>query len=130
LDDIGYTSSSKWSITAGICRVLLSEGSSVATKNDASVKIGPLADRVLVRSLEEAGLTRGGLFIPDSAKEKPQQGEILAVGPGRFDDGKRVPMDVQVGDRVLFGKYSGAEVVIDGESLLILRETDVLAVLR
>ena len=102
----------------------------MATKNEAPVKIGPLADRVLVRSLEEAGQTRGGLFIPDSAKEKPQQGEILAVGPGRFDEGERVPMDLKVGDRVLFGKYSGAEVVVDGESLLILRENDVLAVLR
>jgi chaperonin GroES len=101
----------------------------MTTKNAAAVRVGPLADRVVVRSLEEAEQTRGGLFIPDSAKEKPQQGEILAVGPGRFDEGKRVPMDVKVGDRVLFGKYSGAEVVIDGESLLILRENDVLAVL-
>jgi chaperonin GroES len=83
-----------------------------------------------VRSLEEAGQTRGGLFIPDSAKEKPQHGEVLAVGPGRFDEGARVPMDLAVGDRVLFGKYSGAEVVVDGEPLLILRESDVLAVLR
>ena len=102
----------------------------MATKNAGSVKVGPLAVRVLLRSLEEAGKTRGGLFIPDSAKEKPQQGEIIAVGPGRFDEGERVPMDLKVGDRVLFGKYSGAEVVIEGESLLILRENDVLAVLR
>jgi len=101
----------------------------MATKNAGTVKVGPLADRVVVRSLEDSEQTRGGLFIPDTAKEKPQQGEILAVGPGRFDEGKRVPMDVQVGDKVLFGKYSGTEVVIDGESLLILRENDVLAVL-
>ena len=101
----------------------------MATKSATSVKIGPLADRVVVRSLEESGETRGGLFIPDTAKEKPQQGEILAVGPGRFDDGKRVPMDVKVGDRVLYGKYSGTEVMIDGEPLLILRESDVFAVL-
>jgi chaperonin GroES len=101
----------------------------MTTKNAAAVKVGPLADRVVVRSLEDAEQTRGGLFIPASAKEKPQEGEILAVGPGRFDEGKRVPMDVKVGDRVLFGKYSGTEVVIDGESLLILRESDVLAVL-
>ena len=113
----------------GICRALLNE-ESMATKNAGTVKVGPLGDRVLLRSLEETGQTRGGLFIPDSAKEKPQQGEILAVGPGRFDEGERVPMDLKVGDRVLFGKYSGAEVVIEGESLLILRETDVLAVLR
>ena len=101
----------------------------MTTKNAAAAKVGPLADRVVVRSLEEAEQTRGGLFIPDSAKEKPQQGEILAVGPGRFDEGTRVPMELKVGDRVLYGKYSGTEVVIDGEPLLILRETDVLAVL-
>ena len=101
----------------------------MVTKNATSVIVSPLADRVVVRSLEGHEQTRGGLFIPDTAKEKPQEGEILAVGPGRFDDGKRVPMEVKVGDKVLFGKYSGTEVVIDGEPLLILRETDVLAVL-
>lgn len=98
-------------------------------KNATVVSVTPLADRVVVRSLEGHEQTRGGLFIPDTAKEKPQEGEILAVGPGRFEDGARVPMDVKVGDRVLFGKYSGTEVVIDGEQLLILRESDVLAVL-
>ena len=101
----------------------------MTTKNATSVNVSPLADRVVVRSLEGHEQTRGGLFIPDTAKEKPQEGEILAVGPGRFDEGKRVPMEVKVGDKVLFGKYSGTEVVIDGESLLILRETDVLALL-
>jgi chaperonin GroES len=101
----------------------------MATKQATSVTVGPLADRVVVRSLEGHEQTRGGLFIPDTAKEKPQEGEILAVGPGRYDEGKRVPMEVKVGDKVLFGKYSGTEVVIDGESLLILRESDVLAVL-
>jgi chaperonin GroES len=101
----------------------------MATKQATSVTVGPLADRVVVRSLEGHEQTRGGLFIPDTAKEKPQEGEILAVGPGRFDDGKRVPMEVKVGDKVLFGKYSGTEVVIDGEPLLILRESDVLAIL-
>ncbi len=101
----------------------------MATKNAASVNVGPLADRVVVRSLDRNEQTRGGLFIPDSAKEKPQQGEIVAVGPGRFDEGERVPMDLKVGDRVLYGKYSGTEVTIDGEELLILRESDVLAVL-
>jgi chaperonin GroES len=101
----------------------------MATKNAAPVKLGPLADRVVVRSLEGNEQTRGGLFIPDTAKEKPQEGEILAIGPGRFDEGKRVPMDLKVGDKVLFGKYSGTEVVIDGEPLLILRESDVLATL-
>jgi len=101
----------------------------MATKQATSVNVGPLADRVVVRSLEGHEQTRGGLFIPDTAKEKPQEGEILAVGPGRYDEGKRVPMEVKVGDKVLFGKYSGTEVMIDGESLLILRESDVLAIL-
>jgi chaperonin GroES len=71
---------------------------------------------------------RGGLYIPDTAKEKPQQGEVIAVGPGRTEDGKRVPMEVKQGDKVLYGKYSGTEVTIDGEQLLILRESDILAV--
>ena len=101
----------------------------MATKNAAPVKVDPLADRVVVRSLEDAERTPGGLFIPDSAKEKPQQGEIVAVGPGHFDEGKRVPMEVKVGDKVLYGKYSGTEVTIDNEQYLILRESDVLAVL-
>src|SRR5678810_813238 len=99
----------------------------MATKT--SVKVSPLADRVVIRALEETEQMRGGLYIPDTAKEKPQQGEIVAVGPGRFDEGKRVPMDVKVGDKVLNGKYSGTEVTIDGEQLLIRRESDVLAVI-
>ena len=94
----------------------------MATKSAASTKVSPLADRVVVKALEETEQMRGGLYIPDTAKEKPQQGEIVAVGPGRFDEGKRVPMDVKVGDKVLYGKYSGTEVTIDGEQLLILRE--------
>ena len=98
-------------------------------KSAASTKVSPLADRVVVKALEETEQMRGGLYIPDTAKEKPQQGEIVAVGPGRFDEGKRVPMDVKVGDKVLYGKYSGTEVTIDGEQLLILRESDVLAVI-
>src|SRR4029077_13572727 len=101
----------------------------MATKSAASTKVSPLADRVVVKALEETEQMRGGLYIPDTAKEKPQQGEIVAVGPGRFDEGKRVPMDVKVGDKVLYGKYSGTEVTIDGEQLLILRESDVLAVI-
>jgi len=102
----------------------------MATKNAVSVNVAPLADRVVVRSLESNEQTRGGLFIPDTAKEKPQEGEILAVGPGRFDDGKRVPMEVKVGDKVLYGKYSGTEVTIDTQQFLILRESDVLAVVN
>jgi chaperonin GroES len=101
----------------------------MATKSAASVKVNPLADRVVVRALEDAETMRGGLYIPDTAKEKPQQGEIVAVGPGRFEDGKRVPMDVKAGDKVLYGKYSGTEVTVDGEQLLILRESDVLAII-
>jgi chaperonin GroES len=102
----------------------------MATKSAAGVKVNPLADRVVVKALEESESMRGGLYIPDTAKEKPQQGEIVAVGPGRFDDkGNRLPMDVKAGDKVLYGKYSGTEVTVDGEQYLILRESDVLAVI-
>ena len=92
--------------------------------------VAPLADRVVVRALEETEQMRGGLFIPDTAKEKPMQGEVIAVGPGRFEKDKRVPMELKVGDKVLYGKYSGTEVTIDTEQLLILREADVLAVVN
>ena len=100
----------------------------MATKNAVALK--PLADRVVVRALEETETMRGGLYIPDTAKEKPQQGEIVAAGPGKFDEkgGQRIPMDVKVGDKVLYGKYSGTEVTLDGEQLLILKESDVLAI--
>ena len=99
----------------------------MATKNAVAVK--PLADRVVIRALEESEQMRGGLYIPDTAKEKPQQGEVIAVGPGKFDDkGNRVPMDVEVGDKVLYGKYRGTEVTLDNEQYLILREADVLAI--
>ena len=100
----------------------------MATKSTAAVKVSPLADRVVIRAMEEAEQMRGGLYIPDTAKEKPQQGEIVAVGPGRYEKDKRVPLEVKVGDKVLYGKYSGTEVTIDGEQYLILRESDVLAV--
>jgi chaperonin GroES len=102
----------------------------MATKSAASTKVSPLADRVVVKALEETEQMRGGLYIPDTAKEKPQQGEVLAVGPGRFDEGKRVPLEVKVGDKILYGKYSGTEVTIDNEPVLILRETDILAVIN
>jgi chaperonin GroES len=101
----------------------------MANQSATGVKITPLADRVVVKPLEESEQMRGGLYIPDTAKEKPQQGEVVAVGPGRFEKDQRVPMDVKVGDRILYGKYSGTEVTIDNEQLLILRESDVLAVL-
>jgi chaperonin GroES len=95
----------------------------------SAAKVAPLADRVVIKPLEEAEQMRGGLYIPDTAKEKPQQGEVVAVGPGRFEKDQRVPMDVKVGDKVLYGKYSGTEVTLDGNQYLILRESDVLAVL-
>lgn len=100
----------------------------MATKSASSVKVAPLADRVVIKPMEETEQMRGGLYIPDTAKEKPQQGEIVAVGPGRYEKDKRVPMEVKVGDKVLYGKYSGTEVTVDGEQVLILRESDILAV--
>ncbi len=97
----------------------------------SATKIRPLADRVVVKPLEETEQMRGGLYIPDTAKEKPQQGEVVAVGEGRLtDEGKRIPLDVKAGDRVLYGKYSGTEVNLDNEQYLILRESDVLAVIK
>jgi chaperonin GroES len=110
---------------------LITEGETrlMATKSAAALKVSPLADRVVVKALEETESMRGGLYIPDTAKEKPQQGEIVAVGPGRFEKDKRVPMEVKVGDKVLYGKYSGTEVTIEGDQYLILRESDVLAII-
>lgn len=90
--------------------------------------VKPLADRVLVKPLEAAETKKGGIIIPDTAKEKPQEGEVIEVGPGRVEDGKAVPMEVKKGDRILYGKYSGTEVSIDGNDMLIMRESDILAV--
>ena len=101
----------------------------MATATKSKLKVNPLADRVVIRPLEEAEQMRGGLYIPDTAKEKPQQGEIVAVGPGRFEKGDRVPMELKVGQRVLYGKYSGTEVTIEDEEYLIIKESDVLAVI-
>ena len=97
------------------------------------MKIKPLHDRILVKRLEEKEAKKGGIIIPDTAKEKPQEGEVIAVGPGKVgDDGKRLPMDVKVGDKILFGKYSGSEVKLEvklkDEELLIMREEDVLGI--
>ncbi len=96
------------------------------------MKIRPLQDRVIVRRLEEAvEKTKGGIIIPDTAKEKPQHGKIIAVGKGKVnDDGKVMPLDVKVGDKILFGKYSGSEIKIDGEEHLIMREEDILGVVE
>jgi len=92
--------------------------------------VRPLHDRLLVKRIEEAETVRGGIIIPDTAKEKPQEGEVVAVGKGKItEDGKVLPLDVNVGDRILFGKYSGSEIKIDGEEYLILREDEILGVL-
>ena len=94
------------------------------------MKIRPLQDRVLIKRLAEEAKTKGGIIIPDTAKEKPQEGEIVAVGPGGRDEtGKLVPLDVKAGNRVLFGKWSGTEVKIDGEELLIMKESDIMGVI-
>jgi len=96
----------------------------------AATKIKPLADRVVVTPTEEDEQMRGGLYIPDTAKEKPQQGKIVALGPGKLsEEGTRVEPDVEIGQTVLYGKYSGTDVTIDGEDFLILRESDILAVI-
>ncbi len=88
----------------------------------------PLGDRVLVKPMPKEEMTKGGIVLPDTAKEKPQEGEVIAVGPGKYEDGKRVPLDVKVGDIVIYAKYGGTEIKIDGVDYLILRENDILAV--
>ena|SRR5512147_2609423 len=96
-----------------------------------AVNLKPLADRVIVRSLEAEEKTAGGLYIPDTAKEKPQQGEVIAVGPGKIsDDGKKIPMEVKAGDKILYGKYSGTEVRVGSEDFLIMRESDIFAIVQ
>jgi chaperonin GroES len=103
----------------------------MATATKTKVKVQPLADRVVVEPLEESEEMRGGLYIPDTAKEKPQQGTVVAVGPGRLsDEGERMPVELETGQRILYGKYSGTEVTIDGQDLLIIKESDVLAILK
>ena len=98
-------------------------------KENPNMAFRPLGDRVVVKRVEEEAKTKGGIIIPDTAKEKPQEGEVVAVGPGaRDEDGKRIPMDVKAGDRIWFGKWSGSEVKIDGEDLLIMKESDILGI--
>jgi chaperonin GroES len=93
-----------------------------------AAKLQPLADRVLVRPIEKEEKTKSGIYLPDTAKEKPQEGEVIAAGPGKLDDnGKRIPMDLKVGDRVIYTKYGGQEIKVDDEELIILRESDILA---
>ena len=93
-------------------------------------KIRPLHDRVIVKRIEETEKTKGGIIIPDTAKEKPQEGRVVAVGPGRLEEGKVISLDVEAGDKILFGKYSGTEIKLDGEEHLILREDDILGVIE
>ena len=96
-----------------------------------SLNLKPLADRLLVAPLEDEEVTPGGLVLPETAKEKPQRGEVKAAGPGaRDDEGKRIPMDIKVGDKVLFAKYAGTEIKLDGDKFLILRESDILAIIE
>ena len=93
-----------------------------------AIKLEPMADRLVVKAIQKEEITRGGIVLPDTAKEKPQEGEVLAVGPGRVtEDGTRVAMDVRVGDHVIYAKYGGTEIKIDGDEVIILRESDVLA---
>ncbi len=93
-----------------------------------AAKLQPLADRVLVKPTEKEEKTKSGIYLPDTAKEKPQEGEVVAVGPGRLDEnGKRIPMDLKVGDKVIYAKYGGTEIKVDDEEMMILRESDILA---
>jgi len=95
------------------------------------MKIRPLADRVLVRRIEDEEVKKGGIIIPDTAKEKPQQGEVIAAGPGRVDDkGKKIPMEVKKGDKILFGKYAGSEVKMGDDEYIIMREDDILGIIK
>jgi len=94
-----------------------------------AAKLQPLADRLVVKPIEKEEVTKGGIYLPDTAKEKPQEGEVVAVGPGRMtDDGKRIAMDVKVGDRIIYSKYGGSEIKIDDIEMIILRESDILAI--
>ena len=103
----------------------------MATKSAAGVKLSPLADRVVVKATEESEQMRGGLYIPDTAKEKPQQGVVVAVGAGKVqEDGSLRKLEVKAGDKILFGKYSGTEVKVDGDELVVMREEDVMAVIE
>jgi len=95
-----------------------------------ATRVRPLHDRVIVRRIKEEEKTRGGIIIPDTAKEKPQEGRVVAVGPGRQDDGKVIPLGVKAGDKILFGKYSGTEIKLDGDEHLIMREDDILGVIE
>src|SRR5258707_7962911 len=98
-----------------------------ATASKKLLKVSPLADRVAIKPLEETETMKGGLYIPDTAKEKPIQGEVIAVGPGRREKSEIVPMELKVGDRVVYGKYSGTQVELDGDEIILIKEADVIA---
>jgi len=99
----------------------------MATATKTRLKVFPLADRVAIRPMEETEQRKGGLYIPDTAKEKPIQGEVIAVGAGRLEKGQRVPMELRVGDRVVYGKYVGSQVELDEEEIILIKESDVIA---
>jgi chaperonin GroES len=99
----------------------------MATATKSKLKVYPLADRVAIKPMEETETMKGGLYIPDTAKEKPIQGEVIAVGPGRREKGEQVPMELKVGDRVVYGKYSGTQVELDGDEIILIKEADVIA---
>jgi chaperonin GroES len=99
----------------------------MATATKTKMKVFPLADRVAIRPMEETETMKGGLYIPDTAKEKPIQGDVIAVGPGRMEKGEKVPMELKVGDRVVYGKYSGTQVELEGEEIILIKEADVIA---
>ena len=99
----------------------------MATATKTKLKVFPLADRVAIRPMEETEEMKGGLYIPDTAKEKPVQGQIIAIGPGRLEKGQLVPMELKVGDRVVYGKYSGTPVELDGDEIILIKESDVIA---
>jgi len=98
-----------------------------ATAAKSKLKVFPLSDRVAIRPIEETETMKGGLYIPDTAKEKPIQGDVIAVGPGRREKGELVPLELKVGDRVVYGKYSGTQVELDGEEIILIKESDVIA---
>ena len=95
-----------------------------------ATKVRPLHDRVIIKRLDEEEKTKGGIIIPDTAKEKPQEGRVIAVGPGKHEDGKLIPLDVKEGDKILFGKYSGTEIKLNGEEHLLMREEDILGIIE
>jgi chaperonin GroES len=99
----------------------------MTTATKTKLKVFPLADRVAIRPMQETEAIKGGLYIPDTAKEKPIQGDVLAVGPGRMEKGERVPMELKVGDRVVYGKYTGTQVELEGEEIILIKESEVIA---